>query len=516
MDRYSTESAPTVEKFPELEGLLDPEILQKQRPQVVQRAKSAFASVFRPLASPQSASLPFSRHSRSLSGQTESYDRASIMSPTAYLDGLKGFAVLLAYWVHHEMWAHENTQGQFLLENAYGYNNRYHFASFPFIRILFSGDHFVATIFFIISGFVLARKPLSLIHSKSTVALHQHLVSSVFRRWFRLFLPALSITFLWMTSWHLMRYRSSSPLAGLPEKSYLSELWKWYTDAKNFSFVFDTSGSTHYNDHLWSIPIAFRGSLVVWTSLLALAQCTTPIRLSLEAGLIWYFMYIVDGWYCSLFVMGMLICDIDLLHSANQLPNALRFGHTVRSWVYYLLLAFSLYLGGVPPAAGDATRLKESPGWYMLSYLRPQAALDPRWFYCSVAAALALISIPRIPLLKSFFERAACQYLGRIAFAFYLVQGPILWSIGDRVYAATGRMRESQIATVPGWINLFPFPRWGVMGLEVNFLVAHLILLPLTLVAAEATTRIMEDRAKRLSHFLFEKATAGEHWDEKS
>lgn len=428
------------------------------------------------------------------------------LRPTAYLDGLRGFAALLVYSLHHQNWARADVVERGILENAFGWERHRHFATFHGFRIFFSGGHTAVAFFFIISGYVLALKPLSLIHAgpQETARLCRNLGSSLFRRWVRLYIPVLATTFIWMTTWHLFGIQSSHPIALKPEKTYKDELWRFYCDFKNFSFIF-SENTNHYNDHTWSIPMEFRGSVVIWTTLLALAECDTMTRLLCEAGLTWYFLYVVDGWYCALFMMGALICDLDLLAKADRLPTQLRCDF--KPWVWWLLFGIALYLAGVPSASEDIQHLRTEPGWYYLSFLKPQAMWDFRWFFRFWAATLAMVSIPKLPTVRAFFETAFCQYLGKISFALYLVHGPVLWTFGDRVYAATGRPQASSFTFCPSWINLFKFPSGGPFGLEVNYLAAHLILLPLTLGIAEIVTYAIDEPSLKFAHWAYQRAT---------
>ena len=424
---------------------------------------------------------------------------------TAYLDGLRGCAALLVYVLHHQVWGHSGVKGEFILENAFGWNNYYYFVSIPGVRVFFSGGHTAVAIFFIISGYVLAARPLSFIHARETSRLGSNVGSALFRRWLRLYIPVICTTFVWMTSWHLLRIRSGNPISHPPERTYFDELWKWYCDFKNFAFVFQGEPKNVYNDHLWSIPMEFRGSIVVYTSLLALSQLSRNGRLWCEACLIYFFHYIVDGWFCALFVMGMFLCDLDLLALQDNLPRSFDVFKSCRSWIFYVLLGASVYLAGVPSITGDLTHLRRSPGWYYLSFLKPQAFFDPRWFFRFWAATFAMIAIPRIRYLKVFFETSGCQYLGRVSYGLYLVHGPILWTLGDRLYAASGRVREGHSGIVPGWINLFAMPGWGPFGLEVNFLIPHLILLPFTLWVADVVTRVFDEPSVKFSKWLYDK-----------
>ena len=435
---------------------------------------------------------------------------------TAYLDGLRGFAALLVYSLHHEIWGHSGVKGELILENAFGWDKRYYAVCFPGIRLFFSGGHLAVAIFFIISGYVLSIKPLTLIQARETTQLADNLGSALFRRWLRLYIPVMYTTFLWMSSWHLFHIRSGNPLAQPPEPTYFDEIWKWYCDFKNFSFLFQGEPWNAYNDHTWSIPMEFRGSIVVYASLLAFARCRRNTRLCCEAGLVYYFLYIVDGWYCGLFAMGMFLCDLDLLAYKNELPRCFYRLSPLRSWIFYALLIASLYLGGVPSITNNLAHLRKSPGWYYLSFLKPQAVYDFRWFFRFWAATLFVISMPRIPWLKAFFETPFCQYFGRVAFGFYLVHGPVLWTLGDRLYAATGRVREGHIGIVPGWMNLLPIPAHGPFGLEMNFLIPHLVLLPFTLWLAVLVTQFFDEPSVKFSQWVYRKVIDPDEVPEKT
>lgn len=426
-----------------------------------------------------------------------------ILRRTAYLDGLRGFAAFLVYLGHHQLRAHESMPGDVIFENAFGYNRQYYFACLPGIRTFFSGGHFAVTVFFVISGYVLSAKPLALIHAGEHMKLGDNLASALFRRWLRLHIPVICTTFLYMTTWHAFGLWADHP----PQSTYRDEVWKWYTEFKNFSFVFRTGGEIWltYNFHVWSIPVEMRGSVVIYTALLAFSRCKRNNRLWCEVGLIFYFMYIVDGWFCSMFLSGMLLCDLDLLAGSNDLPAFIKILGQFKSIIFYGLFIVSVYLGGVPSHSADTDVLKTSPGWHFLAFLKPQAVFDYKWFYLFWAATFLVASIPRIPVLKAFFEHRINQYLGRISFAFYLIHGPVMWILGDRLYAAVGWSKESQALTLRRWINLLRLPRAGPLGLELNFLVPHLFILPVTLWLAELVTKLFDEPSVKFSQWAYEK-----------
>lgn len=216
-------------------------------------------------------------------------------------------------------------------------------------------------------------------------------------------------------------------------------------------------------------------------------------------------MYFVDAWYCAMFIMGTLQCDLDLLATEKNLPSLFTRFEKFKRPLFYVLLVIAIYLGGCPASTQDLNMLRESPGWYYLSFLKPEAIYDFKWFFLFFAASLTVAAIPRIPALRRFFELRFIQYLGRISFSFYLVHGPIIWTVADRLYAATGCTRASHGKTAARWINMVPLPNVGPVGLEVNFLVPHLLILPITLWLAEITTKIFDQPSLQLSQWLYSK-----------
>lgn len=423
---------------------------------------------------------------------------------TAYLDGLRGFAALLVYWHHHQLWAHDSTDGMFVFENAWGYEGKYYFATIPGIRNFFTGGHYSVTTFFVISGYVLSAKPLSLIQAGEYGKLGENLGSALFRRWLRLYLPVIATTFIYMTSWHAFGIWTVAE--HMP--TYSEELWAWFSEFKNFSFIFGPGGRGGnpwftYNFHVWSIPTEFRGSIVIYTALLAFSRCTRNARLACEVGLVTYFLYVADAWYCALFMSGMLLCDLDLLALSNDLPSFFNKMQPYKEPIFYTLLVISTYLGGVPSMNFDINILRESPGWRLLSYLKPQAVFDYKWFYLFWAASLLVAVIPRIPWLKAFFETRFNQHLGRISYSLYLVHGPILWTVGDRVYSAVGWAHQAQIQNIPGWVDVFPLSKAGPLGLEIAFLLPHIILLPFTLWFAEVVTRLIDEPSVKFAAWFY-------------
>ena len=138
-----------------------------------------------------------------------------------------------------------------------------------------------------------------------------------------------------------------------------------------------------------------------------------------------------------------------------------------------------------------------------LSFLKPQAVLMPKAFFLFWAATFVTGAVPRIAWLKAFFELPFIQYLGKISYGFYLVHGPVIWVVGHRVYAAVGWHSEAHATIGGAWVNAFPLPRWGPLGLELNFIAAQCFLFPLTLWLAAVVTKTLDEPSIRLSQWAY-------------
>lgn len=239
---------------------------------------------------------------------------------------------------------------------------------------------------------------------------------------------------------------------------------------------------------------------------MAFSRCTRNARLSCYVVLMTYFIYFVDAWYCAMFVMGMMQCDLDLLAVKNNLPLWLVKLERHKRPIFVTFLGIGLFLGGCPSSTQDINMLRESPGWHYLSYLKPEAMYDFKWFYLFFASSLTVASIPRLPALKHFFELRFIQYLGHISFSFYLVHGPVIWTIADRLYAAAGCTRASHGKTASRWINMAPIPHVGPLGLELDFLVPHLLIFPITLWLAEIVTKVFDQPSVKFAQWLYSRA----------
>lgn len=269
------------------------------------------------------------------------------------------------------------------------------------------------SLFFTISGYVLSYSPLSLIQARPDgvdLQLASKIGTAFARRWIRLFLPVIVVTFAFMASWyvtyhwkpsdqllniyrHLFHLQSALGHGAAPKATFAREMVRWLTEFLDHSYVFKTTqgfGTNDYNPHMWSIAVEYRGSIVVYVWVLAMfALGWSPnARFWAAVGMFLYLHLAVNGWYYSGFVVGTLICDLTITSELNpsQLPKLFQARFVRRNaWMYYVLLLIGLYLGSVPQSR-TAKELQEEPGWYILSYFVPSTNEDVRWFFAVFGA----------------------------------------------------------------------------------------------------------------------------------
>jgi peptidoglycan/LPS O-acetylase OafA/YrhL len=426
---------------------------------------------------------------------------------TAYLDGVRGYAALVVFVDHFVVdWFTR-------LRIGWGSSPQdYYFFQLPFVRLIHSGSTSIA-LFFAISGYVLSNKGIRLIHMGQDAALLNTLSSSLFRRSYRLYAPCVIGSFFAM----LMAYagwfvkdpenRNSIPPV-FP--TFPAQLYNWYYSVVTLINPFQViEAGNHiysppYNGHFWTIPIELRGSIVVIGTLLAIAKLSPLWRILCVASLCWYTFWLATTWDLWLFYFGMLMAELDVqlrsptggpdmfsLHRPRWIPTRLAACITqVRNhFLFRLLIALlpyflflvSLHLMGY--STPDHINSSTAYGYKFLTDYTPDTYHSVYYGYkrlwCSVGAICLLVSLSLSPStsptplpsstllselvlqklhsysLQSLFTGAIPQYLGRISFSLYIVQGPILFTVGTSLMArahtaysapfiAVGRVTESQ------------------------------------------------------------------------
>ncbi|KAK7924053.1 hypothetical protein PG985_006107 [Apiospora marii] len=437
-------------------------------------------------------------HRRSPGGVRTSAAAERPLSPTAYLDGVRGVAALIVYVFHWGyLWFpflrrgwHSSSSG-----GSGGADDDAHpgtdlFLQRPVVRALHSGRASV-TVFFVVSGYVIAVKTLTLIHRGQLDRALDSLAGSLFRRPLRLYLPIVVAT---LVNLALVRYdgvfqKDPTGSGGPPRGSTLSRQFQhwWVHTVKLVNPFRNIDGrvnlySPPYNGHLWTIPVEFKGSLLVFLLLLAFMKAKRWLHMSVTFGFACWLAQLGDL-DMALFCSGLLLAEFSIVlpprGDSRQSGDAVttttrsrwrRSLNVVRHVATLTTFFLALHLLSYPETGGH-----KSPGFRTLSISVPAFYEDgeeqTQWFWISVGSVLFILALmyspplplrgndskagtvgtPHIPtlpvtvpepsgsfdtgrqpLLQRPFTTAFSQYLGRISYALYLAHGSVIHTVGTR------------------------------------------------------------------------------------
>ncbi|KAI1177177.1 acyltransferase family-domain-containing protein [Nemania sp. FL0916] len=483
------------------------------------------------------------RHSSSSSSS------AKTLSPTSYLDGMRGVAALFVFFCHYFYTSFFIAEGFHYLPpppkrpdspstTSWPTTSQYKSLwRLPFARLLYSGPSMVC-VFFVISGYALSLRPLTLSRQRrgqgqngeGEAAFARTISSLVFRRFFRLYLPPIIST---LTTALLLNAGAFEPTRDFvhdrkfmrnviehhpPRLASLgSQLAHWGQEMWAFVHIWgweDHAGSTEYDVHLWTIPLEFRCSMVLFLVLVGTARLRENVRLVVIALLAWFVMR-SDRWEMLLFLAGMMIAELDLRRDAHgqrereregrggvnavsvassstpalQLllaeekipsPPSVSRRRSVADSFWTLISVLALYLLSCPDAGPS-----DVPGWRTLGTLIPTWFSEKYRFWQVMGACLFVFCAARSRFWRHIFELPAIQYLGHLSYAVYLMHGPVTHILG------------------------YPIQRWawGITGTEGSAyksgaILAALINIPLVIWAADIFWRAVDVPTVRFAKWL--------------
>jgi len=201
-----------------------------------------------------------------------------------------------------------------------------------------------------------------------------------------------------------------------------------------------------YNGNLWTIPIEFRGSIVVFGLLIALARFPSLVRILLMQTLASYALYYAH-WDLFLFISGAIFAEFHFAReswmktrASNPLsqcnissPISLR---RFRKYIPYAITGFWLanflgatYILSMPHVPEEG----ESYGFQVLRTYIPLVYQDGSFagrFWPAIGAVYLIFVLENCKLLHFIYTNSIAQYLGRISFSLYLVHGTVLHTTG--------------------------------------------------------------------------------------
>jgi peptidoglycan/LPS O-acetylase OafA/YrhL len=426
--------------------------------------------------------------------------RPTRVSPTAWLDGARGWAAFFVFLRHFEFCYHRKGAISYgTVRDPEHPNENHHLLQLPVLRLLYSGEAMVA-IFFVISGYALSLKALKLIRKNSYEQLMRTLASSILRRPLRLYLPCIVSTLIVFFALRIGIYDIPNSIAG-PEDVFRSIFLGWAHDpqpqilptfgeqAKDWVHetlqLFDIFTHQHwpesrYDVHAWSLAQEFKCSMVLFLTIAGLALVRARVRMIFLALFV-ACAFQADAWELSAFWGGALIAEANLIHQEKKdsRVNSDPFFDEEDSrsqfsiWFTYCSFALSLFLLSYPFQEAEF-----APGYATLSKLVPsglRADEGYRFWHC-LGAMIMIYATSFDSRLQSLFTNSVSRYLGNISFALYLMHGFTLKTIG--------------------YVSVYGF--WQITGkdtlfqYESGFVLGGLVVIPITIWFADLFWRFVD------------------------
>lgn len=393
----------------------------------------------------------------------------------------------------------------------------------PVLRLVVSGLAPVC-VFFVVSGYTISHRFLTLARQGRFEQAGAAMASSVFRRHTRLFLPAAVVSF----ATAMMAYLEWFPDRGLPGVAVptrlpprFDSLWgqlRHYVLAE--AFTTDPIGQPHlrgdavgrpdppYDPHLWTLPIEFVSSMVVFTFLTAFTRVRNRVRMLFALGLAVYLQWVFVYWGMFLFLGGMFLCDLhfeledrrwwwsaprsELQHQGASPLGGLAPRAAKRSNTGYRVLGravglvsfvLSLWLLSMPE---DMEEAAQAPGYVTLASWVPPRFQEA--LVIPLGAVLTVLVVDQATFLQILFTNRFSQYMGKISFSLYMIHGPLLYSLG----LVLGRWT---VALVGGGESDTSY----VFGI----LLAFILWAPAAIYVSDLTTRFVDKTAIEFSKWAY-------------
>ncbi|RDW89278.1 hypothetical protein BP6252_01310 [Coleophoma cylindrospora] len=426
-------------------------------------------------------------------------NQATRIHPTSWVDGFRGFASFFVFIYHFAEPFHNRLPYGFgapgfeddgtLSATAEGLVNL-SIMKLPIIRLVYSGQAMVSA-FFVISGFALSYKPISLLRERAWDRLFVSLSSAAFRRSIRLLSPMVISTAIPVVLLRLGIYELFRPYnAGLPYRfpTFIEQFWSWLTmtgkgmDFLNPSYAFDWN---NYGPQTWTILVELKGSFVLFLLVLALCRLKVYVRFLILAAMCYHCVR-TGLWEIFCFISGIILAELNQIRQEtadDQLLGA-RFKSnkspilSAVKWSGIFIMA--LYLLSSPDKRADVT-----PGYMLLSVLNPLVRHDFRFWHI-MGSILLIWSVGCSKPLQAIFTNGFAQYLGKISFSLYLVHFFVVETMGYFL------------------VKTF----WGLIGdnnafkYELGWCLSFVILLPIVIWIADMFWRAVDMRSLTLSKWL--------------
>ncbi|MCJ1427097.1 hypothetical protein MMC29_005000 [Sticta canariensis] len=345
------------------------------------------------------------------------------LEDSSWADGLRGISALFVLSSHMVL-----AFARYIVRPADGLHGHSSLFQKPFFRLVGQGQAWVA-LFFILSGFVNALKPVKLAKAGNIETALSNLGVSSFKRSFRLFLPATAITVI---SWFVCQLgafetaRNSDAYWLYTTSPKQSLCW---TDAiKDLLYAIRTTWTYNpdnpYDQPQWALLYLLQGSMFVFTVLLVTINLRSGFRVS--ALVICYFWSFNWGIKLGDPMVGINVFAGIILVELHHSRLPLRLSPYSHIFAPPLALA-GLFLMSFPS--------QFQPWTYWSSFLLKACHkiapvdIEVSRYWPTIGAQVLTLAIVLSPHLRRALSHRWLLWLGKISFPLYLLHGSLMRSV---------------------------------------------------------------------------------------
>lgn len=380
----------------------------------------------------------------------------------------------------------------------------------PYLRIFWCSGHTQVGIFFVLSGFVLSWSSLSSIREGRHEKFVMSLGSAAFRRWMRLFMPCFLISFLSLIQFYTALIELPITQESNFALQFLDYLWECERFANPFHMERTNWEVLHkYNATMWTMPVEWAGSLIVFMVLLMVSRIRNYTRRTIILVLVPIYSCLSAKWNYWLFTTGILLADyVKQAGGFEQLSN--RMSKRMRFfWIVVLLIGG--WMGGIP----GKREWYERPGYEWTDNWIPSNWQDieggQRYFWCW-SGIMIIWGFAHFATMRRIFERPSCRYLGKISFMLYLTHRMIGTILGPPIRRHIVNVLGTRTQTHYGAPEQPEIEILEIKGFFLNivaYLLAWTIMLPLALVLANWSTILVDEPSVKFAKWVDDKFVNG-------
>ncbi|CAJ2509207.1 Uu.00g142330.m01.CDS01 [Anthostomella pinea] len=390
-----------------------------------------------------------------------------------WVDGLRGLASTLVVLTHI---ARAFDGDLFLPVSAEGTSPR--LLQLPFLRILVQGRIGV-TIFSFVTGYVCALKPIKLYRQNNQDAAFTSIAKSALRRVPRLVIPCAFATFIsWIMAelgMFLIGKRSDCWWCGMTAPDQVPNIFVAFK-----SLIFNiintwTKGANAYDGNQWTLLPLLRGSMQVYTFIIATSYIQPRYRMIASMMMYFYFYIGGDSAFGMQFFWGVFLCDVQNTPAATEwLTNRPKTSRLLA----IIFLTLGLYVASYPEGHAEWATWSHQM-FKVLVRITPSNPDFPR-YASGIGLQLITLGLHFSPGLRDFLSSKYLLWLGKQSFAVYLLHGPLLRSVlcwmvygihlPPDISNENGDTIQGKLVFPNGWRLMLSLPFW----IPLNYGVAML------------------------------------------